>query len=312
MTGQSTDYWWSGPICGLGNRLIAIAALKACVGARRIYFPWSNDPSCPGAFDDIFQPDPNLIPAPAPPAGAVVLKTHGWEPLTIHRQLKEALKLSLSREAFCRKFVMALRGLAFRDDILISVRSWREKCPEALVGVHLRRTDRVKHHRDQFRAFLLRKQGLNRELPAALSALYGLAPDAFVRKYENASITRALKRFHTREGESRYAVFTDDPAEGADFVRILKKCGKVYAPEATAAIERPNSTMRSTDIKSALVDLLRLSRCDAIAQGNRASTFSIAAAIIGTREILTPEPLYPFWRVVTAETGRPANGPALK
>ena len=177
---QPTSYWWSGPICGLGNRLIAVAAVKACVRNHKIYFPWSIDPSCPGAYEDIFKPTPNLTPRSAPSGDCQVIDTHGWEPLEIYGQFNKTLNLGLSLPEFCTNFVYELRHLAFRDELVDCVSKWRQSIDEAsLLGVHIRRTDRTVLHRDQFRAFAMGRQGLNRELPLYLSAMYGLLPARF-------------------------------------------------------------------------------------------------------------------------------------
>lgn len=297
--------------------MIAIAAVKACVGERVIYFPWSDDPSCPGRFEDVFNADPNLIPASGPASNATVLETHGWEPLTIYEQLRAALRLTLSLEEFCRNFVLELRSLKFRSGILDAVRDWRVQCNETLLGVHIRRTDRTAHHKGQFQAFLMGKQGLNRELPVYLSAMYGLCPASFMSAYENVALVRSMRRFGKERNDLRYAVFTDNRREALGFEKAAFRYGVAYVTEEGAvrsskrAENRFDQGLRETSLRNAVIDMLRLSECDAIAQGNRASTFSIVASIIGAKPIITPGPLYPFWRVIKDANGCAANDPGL-
>jgi hypothetical protein len=295
--------------------LIAIAALKACVGDNAVCFPWSDDPSCPGTFEDIFSPDPFLVAALGPPPDARRLLTHGWEPLTIYSQLNESLKLNLSLEKFSRRFVAQLRGFTFKDDILSAVQGWPNSADGQVLGVHIRRTDRAAHHRDQFRGFLMGKQGLNGELPLYLSAMYGLLPAGIVRDYENGRLVAALRRTKKTCGK-KYAVFSDDEAEAIIFEKTARRNGfhlvsQPAAAKAPPQREQGDRRLRKSTIKRTLVDLLCLSQCSAIAQSNRASTFSAVAAIIGAKPIVTPEPRYPFWRAIREATGRAPNDPSF-
>jgi hypothetical protein len=311
-------YWWSGPICGLGNRLIAIAAVKACVEKQEIYFPWSIDPSCPGAYEDILKPIPNLAPRADPPPDCRVLDTHGWEPLEIYKQLKAQLKLGLSLQDFCKNLVLELRRLPFHDELTASAKEWRQSNGEAaLLGVHIRRTDRAELHREQFRAFVMRKQGLNRELPLYLSAMYGFLPASFMRTYENRALCRLLRDYKDRSQNFRYAVFSDDRQEVTSFEDSVERAGiesRRYlhrSPQAKHSPESKNNSLRKTNIKDSVMDLLCLSECDAILQNNRASTFSLVASIIGARPIISAKTRYSFWRTIEDETSMQPNDPRL-
>ncbi len=311
------QYWWSGPVCGLGNRLIAFAAVKACAGEYIIRFPWSDDPSCPGRFEEVFETRSNFAPAPAPLDDDVILNTHGWEPLTIYGQLNEALQLNLTLEEFCRKFVSELRSLEIRDDLKSAVRGWRSGCKGGLLGVHLRRTDRTALHRDQFRAFLLRRQGLNRELPFYLSAMYGLLPSRFVSEYENRVLLSSMRKYKSAKPDARYAVLSDDEAERSTFQIAVPRpdqtdwCFSGDDVLLVNKLDANKSGLRRSGVAHAMSDLLKLSTCDAIAQSNRASTFSIVAAIMGATPILTPAPRYPFWQAIEESTGLAPNNPRL-
>ncbi|MEM9616469.1 MAG: hypothetical protein AAF936_00780 [Pseudomonadota bacterium] len=308
---QPIRYWWSGPICGLGNRLVAIAAVRACIDERvTVYFPWSNDPSCPGRYEDILETFPNLIPASAAPPDAIPLNTHGWEPLSIYAELSEALKLDLSLANFCKKFVFELRHLPFKADLADGARTWRQNIDEGpLVGVHIRRTDRSEHHRKEFRAFVMRKQGLSRELPLYLSAMYGFAPDSFMRFYENLVLVRSSRRIKQHGAGFWYAVFSDDTNEIRGFEEVAAFAGidnsrhRITAAVNGGEIESEQTRMRQTGIREAISDLLRLSQCDAIVQNNRASTFSLVASMIGATPILSAKTRYPFWLAIEEATG---------
>lgn len=263
----------------------------------------------------MFLPDPFIIPSSGPAVNARELHTHGWEPLTIYAQLNESLNLNMPLETFCRRFVAELRRLRFREDIVSAVQSWRRAGDEPLLGVHIRRTDRSRHHREQFRNFLMRKQGLNRELPLYLNVMYGLFPAALVRHYENGRLISALRRFN-EHGAPRYAVFSDDDREAAIFEKAARRRGVRHPAQAAVSTSAAHHAaasypLRKSTVKEALIDLLRLASCDAIAQSNRASTFSIAAAVIGAKPIVTEEPRYPFWRAIKQATGHAPNDPAL-
>ncbi|MHA7870879.1 MAG: hypothetical protein ACX939_00875 [Hyphococcus sp.] len=60
-----------------------------------------------------------------------------------------------------------------------------------------------------------------------------------------------------------------------------------------------------------MLEMLCLASCDAIAQNNRASTFSLVASIIGATPIVTPRPRYPFWTTIEETTGMSPNDPAF-
>jgi len=315
---QSTSYWWSGPICGLGNRIIAIAAVKACVNNHDIYFPWSIDPSCPGAYEDIFKPTPNLIPRSYQPAECCVIDTHGWEPLEIYEQFNETLNIELSLPEFCTNFVYELRHLHFHDELVSAAKDWRQKIGgNALLGVHIRRTDRTLHHRNQFRAFAMGQQGLNRELPLYLSAMYGFLPAPFMRIYEDKALCHSLRRYKNITQQFGYAVFSDDNQAAVGFEKAVASMGvdteqyRKKSPGADEAFEWNNNHLRKTTIQESVLDLLCLSECNAIAQNNRASTFSVIASIIGAKPIITAQPRYPFWRVIKQSTSMQPNDPKL-
>ncbi len=315
---QSTSYWWSGPICGLGNRIIAIAAVKACVNHHAIYFPWSIDPSCPGAYEDIFKPTPNLTPRIYQPAECRVIDTHGWEPLDIYEQFNETLNLGLSLSEFCANFVYELRHLHFQDELVSTATKWRQSIGEAsLLGVHIRRTDRTLHHRDQFRAFARGQQGLNRELPLYLSAMYGLLPPPFMRFYEDKALCHSLRQYKNTTQNFGYAAFSDDSQAVAGFEKAVASMGvdnERYRKKSPGINEIPEwneNYLRKTTIQESVIDLLCLSECDAIAQNNRASTFSVIASIIGAKPIITATPRYPFWRVIEQSTLMAPNNPLL-
>lgn len=315
---ETEPYWWTGPICGLGNRLIALAAVRACINEQVLYFPWSEDPSCPGAYEDILEPMDNLQPRHARARGWPVLQTHGWEPLQIYAELKEALALDLSLADFCKKLVLELRGLPFKEALSARALEWRNSKGDApLVGVHIRRTDRSALHRDQFRAFLMRKQGLNRELPIYLSALYGIFPSDFMSFYENVALVCALFSYKGEHEDFRYAVFSDSEQEISGFEKTAARAGiknelrLTQSPAQESGVSMKAQVLRQTTIQDAVIDLLCLSQCDAIAQSNRASTFSLVASIIGAKPIITPKTRYPFWLSVEENTALSPSDPTF-
>ncbi len=303
-----TPIWWAGPICGLGNRIMALAAVRACADGRPVRFSWSNDESCPGDYDDVFIASDMFAPAVVP-AQAKVIQT-GWEPYEIFDTFRGELGLDFSRAEFSARIVAALDELAFHEAHLHAARAWRTAQGEApLVGVHVRRTDRTAQHRQQFRDFLMRKSGLNRELPVLLTALYGLAPGPVLRAYENAHITSALRRFCDGKSQCAFSVFADDEFEArnveAAVARSAPNARRQKGPDSEQSHHLQR--LRRTSLSGAMMDLLCLSRCDAIAQSNRASTFSLVAAIIGRKPILTASPRYPFWRKMEDDLGAAPN-----
>ncbi len=308
MTVQS-PIWWAGPICGLGNRMMALAAVRACAGDTPVRFIWSNDDSCPGEYEDVFIATDAFAPAEAAPDDVRVIQT-GWEPYEIFEVFRKELGLDVSRATFSARLVAALDGLAFHDAHLGASKDWRAAQGEApLVGIHVRRTDRTAQHRRQFRDFLMRKSGLNRELPLLLTALYGLAPTSLLRVYENAHLTSAYRGYCKNLSDCSFAVFADDEIEAQNVETAIAR----NAPKALRR-KGPDSEplqhlqrLRRTSLSSAMIDLLCLSKCDAIAQSNRASTFSLVAAMIGRTPILTATSRYPFWLKLEEDLGAAPN-----
>ena len=315
---QSVPYWWSGPIGGLGNRLIAIAAVKACIDKQVICFPWLNDPSCPGEYEDILDPLPNLMVRKGPSSDAVPLHTQIWEPLNIYSYLNEVFDLKLSQSDFCKRLVFELRHLPFKLELTEQARQWRNgKGDVPMLGVHIRRTDRAAQHRNEFREFVLRKQGLSGELPLYLSALYGVFPSAFMQFYEDAVLCKSIGSFKKLYSNFNYSIFSDDHQQvlglekTAAFFGITrqKHLTRTYFTDSTKGLN--GKDLRQTDIKGALVDLLCLSQCDAILQNNRASTFSLVASIIGATPIVTAKTHYPFWLAIEEATSLSPSHPDL-
>ena len=188
-------------------------------------------------------------------------------------------------------------------------KQWRTLASQgALAGVHIRRTDRSAQHRQQFRDFLARKSGLSRELPIYLSALYGISPPQFMQRWENAALALSLGRFARTSGRFDFAIFSDD----ANATLAFKNAAKFYRVCGAAVDTEPGRMnsgggIRRTELKDAVVDLLRLAQCDAIVQSNRASTFSLVAAIYGAKPIISAKTMYPFWNIIEASTGMEPN-----
>ena len=304
-----TPIWWAGPICGLGNRIMALAAVRACAGDRPVRFIWSNDESCPGEYEDVFIATDAFAPAKAAPDDARVIQT-GWEPYEIFEIFRKELGLNFSRATFSARLIAALDGLAFHKSHLGAATDWRAaQGSTPLVGIHVRRTDRTAQHRRQFRDFLMRKSGLNRELPVLVTALYGLAPSPLLRVYENGHLTSALRGFCKTRSQCAFAVFADDEFEAQN----VEAAAARSAPTALRRKGPDNEPLqhlqrlRRTSLSSAMTDLLCLSKCDAIAQSNRASTFSLVAALIGRTPILTATSRYPFWLKLEEDLGAAPN-----
>ncbi len=299
------SYWWSGPIGGLGNRLIAIAALKACVEERTIYFPWLNDPSCPGDFHEILDPIPNLHVGSSSSNHGVCLKTHNWEPLSIYRQLRNELDLSLSEPEFCIRFVDTLRHLPFKSELKQRASQWRQSHKnEPMIGVHIRRTDRLAQHREEFRRAIIRRQGISRELPLVMSAVYGIFPPAFVSFYENVVIGAQLKKVFSQNINFGFSIFSDRRQHIEGVKKVTDRCGVATknhlkpGPLNLKNFAEADQEHRQTSLVEAAIDLLGLASCDAIIQNNRASTFSLVASLIGMKPILSAKTNYPFWQAI--------------
>lgn len=235
-----------------------------------------------------------------------MVETHPWEPFSIYEAFNERLALGLSSAEFSHRFIHTLRTLPFKDEFFQHAKTWRDSIEaDRLTGVHLRRTDRAELHRKQFRAFLLRKQGLNRELPLYLSAMYGLLPEALVHQYENLIIGMLLRKHQIHS----YALFSDSAASVAAFDRVVQKLGLKKANTSNRADNSAEFVLRETSLRGAFLELLCLAQCNTIAQNNRASTFSLVAAIIGAKPILTPQTHYPFWQTIETQTGFMPNSP---
>ncbi|WP_411817498.1 hypothetical protein [Hyphococcus sp. DH-69] len=239
-----------------------------------------------------------------------MIETHPWEPFRIFNSLDAHFSLGMTEREFAFRFIQSLRSLPVRTVLNEKATAWRNNIQaRKLVGVHLRRTDRAAHHRQQFRAFLMRKQGLNRELPLYLNIMYGVLPQGMVHFVENTHIMNMIKKY----GADKYAVFSDSMDGEASFSKMMR-VGKIkkVVPVQDNDNQIVESNLRKTNIEDAMIELLCLSKCDAIAQSNRASTFSLVAAMIGGKPILTPETRYPFYHSVKAEMGMPPNSAVLK
>ncbi len=290
---------------------MAFAAVRACADGRAVQFPWSNDPSCPGEYEDIFEPVPGFERAVAPVPGSIYVET-GWEPFGVYDQFNRVLALNLPQAEFSRRLVLELRRLPFRPALVQAAADWRQaQGGQPLVGVHIRRTDRIDLHRKQFNDFLTGKAGINRELPVYLTAMYGLCPPGFIRSYENAMLSLALRRYKSAFPDFSYAVFTDDRDEAGGFHKAADNYGAGGARRLKQSPQTEymakTDRLRRTTIADAVVDLLCLSQCDAIAQGNRASTFSLVASILGSRPVITAKTMYPFWRQIENDTEMTPN-----
>lgn len=312
------DIWWSGPAYGLGNRLLAVASALACTRDEIIHFPWLINPPCPGRYQDVLAPHARLVCTDSRQEDWPAVDTSPWDPSLIYPAFCQARTTTLPPDAFWTGFVHAVRSLPFHDHLIAAATGWRvAQASPYLVGVHIRRTDRINHVKLGLVRFERSWHSKDNELPPLQTALYTRATPETVARVENTAIWAmiALRRIF-RKG-LKVAVFADDTVQRDAFIAAGRRFGfrpSDFAdpPANAAARSRPRvGKRRETGLSDAALEILCLSKCDAIVQNNRASSFSLVAAIVGAKPILSGTTRYTFWHDCVAATGRAPNDPNL-
>ena len=300
---QRRIFWWAGPRGGLGNRLLAIAAVRACAIDTEVKFMWNEDNGCPGKYEDVLEPIPFFTLLTEPPRQSNALTHLSWNPLEIFDELSGLFGLSMGMNEFSTRFIAALKTSPFKPQLVSAAKDWRA-CfgSHKVIGIHIRRTDRIKHHQAALRS----KQGGNsvlyvkKQLPFFQSLLYRFGSDRLIGDLENIELYRRIAP-KILSPDWRLATFSDDEREKKRFTKGWQWSQPnkvtVFGLSKTSEITtNATSTRRKTSLRDAAIELLCLSRCDAIAQNNSASTFSLVASIIGSKPILTTKTHHDFWR----------------
>ncbi len=295
---------WTGPIYGLGNRLLAMAA-AAAVGSmvdRPVAFGWRNDDECPCDPEELFESSERMRIVANEPLADAELDTLEWDPLLILQRAQQILGKALPVRPFLEAFLHALRTLPIRSDILDQARAW-SLAPErgdGNVALHVRRTDRIAHHRNVFE----RGAPINEILTFGVgkSLFYLVSSPERIRSVENRWLLRQLRSAAgSSMGERTYTLYCDSRSE-LELLEswLLRRASDLgyYPSPATEAEAWTTRQLRETSTRDALVELLAMSSASAIIQSNRTSTFSLVAALIGRAPIVSRRPAHRFWREI--------------
>lgn len=295
---------WTGPIYGLGNRLLALAA-AAAVGSmvdRPIAFGWRNDDECPCDADELFAASDRLTVVASEPLEDAELDTLEWDPLLILQRAREVTTRALPVRPFLEAFLENLRTLPIQADIHERARRWSQapERGETNVAIHIRRTDRIAHHRNLF----ARGAPLNELLTFGVgkSLLYLVSSPERIRDVEDREILRLLRRTIRRmTTRSTYTLYCDSRSEleRLESWLLRRAAGLDYYPSPATTTEAwDTGNLRETSARDALVELLAMSSASSIVQSNRTSTFSLVAALIGRTPIVSRRPAHRFWREI--------------
>ena len=294
------EFWWSGSPGGLGNRLVAMAAIIAAGDGHKFYFRWRENDACPGKYEHILDPIPSLTPVAERLPGLQVIRTSTWNPMQIYNQLNMHLGRHMPLDEFSRRFVVALRSMPFKQALIEEAQSWRQTATEGeLIGIHLRRTDRFERHRKS-----LTEQSQELEiLPLYQRFLYAYAPGKMISGVENLIICRTIRKARSNRVPIQAAIFSDSAEELKMLVQFAKATGIPGSRfvKTISAPRRPYDSnfrrRRETGLRASVVDFISLSTCERIIQNNNLSTFSIAAALYGSSSIISVEPSNSIWQV---------------
>ena len=306
---------WSGPSGGLGNRMLALASTSAIAGLlnAEIVFPWVNSPVCPCGYDDLFRHIPGIRVQRSGPSPGRIVQTDRWNPVRIGNDFERALGIKLNDEDYYLRFIQALRTMTFSDDVRYRLsRRTVSGDHRTVLSVHIRRTDRMPHHRKLYRhpfsAFrIARNTGF-------LKSMHYLSlPESMVVRMENKAMARIIRTFIRETPHAVYSVYSDSREGVQGMIRFCRAAGiseHRYAPGYPGSQGSDywgEYGMRKTRIRDALVELVEMSESSGIIQNNPASTFALVASIRGRVPIVSKQPIHEFWRKITRVLGDTPN-----
>ncbi|WYD80627.1 MAG: hypothetical protein V8K32_15100 [Candidatus Electrothrix gigas] len=311
---------WIGPSGGLGNRILGIGSVLALskIIKTTIAFPWESNSSCPADYHDLFEDMPGIIVEDSLIKGNGLIGGNRWEPIMIFREFKKEVSPELSLEEYCFSFVEAMRSLKFKKSILDEASSYYRKGKNHKnLAIHVRRTDRIKHHKNSLyrllsanphrvkrNLYIIRNTGVRKTLQ------YALLPKSLIRSLENRKLAKLCNTLLCKDESINYSIYADSNYELVNLQQCIYNLGiseRRYLPSYCNVLDK-NSWgefgKRQTSVEHALIELLCMSMSSGILQNISTSSFSICSSIIGSTPILTSQSRHLFWRVIKQTLGK--------
>lgn len=319
---------WIGPAGGLGNRILALGSVLALSKLldTTIIFPWISNSSCNVAYDELFD-EMHGIKIDNSLVGNQLFGVNDWEPVTIFREFNNHIHQTITAEEFCISFISAMRSLKFKKSLLNEFFSYyTEHRTHKNLALHIRRTDRIIHHKASLKGILttdMKKVRYNlkiiRNTGVFKTLQYGLLPENLSRKFEYRGIAKSTIRYLQKQNFGSYTIYADSFDLSNDLHHLIKNMGisdQYYIPGY--CIGKADRTYKSdfgkreTSIQDAMIELLGMSKSSGIIQNNSASTFSLCSAIIGQTPILSSKPRHQFWKTIKKTLGKYPNEVSLE
>lgn len=300
---------WSGPQGGLGNRIFGIcsAITLARLAKADIAFDWHNNDECPADFNDLFQPITGVHIGKSRKDCDLQIESAPWNPIKIFFKFKNSLNIDTDEKEFILLFLKSLQELKYSNHINSAVETWIQHHKSTInIAIHVRRTDRIDHHKRSFKN-LLRTQNLEasryiiRATGIGKTLEYALLPKKIICHIEDRRIVNSVRQYLTQNPLATYTLYCDSQTDleqlKEKFVRTEINTNRFkpsHSDSSTHDVWQKN-TFRKTSMQDALIDLLCMSKSNAIVQNNPASTFSVLASIIGKSDIVSRQPTHDFW-----------------
>lgn len=306
---------WSGPVGGIGNRMLALAAASSLVKLLQseIHFNWAEEPRCKCEYDEVFGEMPGLMVDRIESSGYSRIET-GWkDPDGILKGFEEILHIKLDEETYYYQFLKSLRDLNYSEYVREQLSRCLKKCQGNYnLALHIRRTDRIVHHKKVYKhgfdaINIIRNTGIKKSIQ------YLFLPESVISQLENRYFTDILKKNFSNFPDSTYSLYCDSRDELESTLQYFRNAGIPDQHYLMSYCADPKNEcwgefgIRKTSMRDALVELLEMSKSSWIAQNNRASTFSVVAAIIGRIKIISQTPAHKFWRRIKAILGESPN-----
>jgi hypothetical protein len=292
---------------------LAAASSLAKLLQSEIHFNWAEEPRCKCGYHEVFGEMPGLMVDKRESSGYSRIET-GWkDPAGIFKGFEEALHVQLSEEVYYYQFLESLRDLNYSEYVRVQLsRCLKKRQGYNNLAIHIRRTDRINHHKKVYKhgfdaLNIIRNTGIKKSIQ------YLFLPESVISQLENRYFTDILKKNLSNFPDSTYSLYCDSQDELEHTLQYFRNAGIPDQPYFMSYCADPKNKcwgefgIRNTRMSDALVELLEMSNSSWIAQNNRASTFSVAAAIIGRVKIISQKPAHKFWRKIKAILGENPN-----
>lgn len=310
---------WSGANGGLGNRMLGLSSVLAISKLlnTEIAFEWRIDDACPSDYFVLFKKMPGLLINEMPTNSSVSVQSNGWDPLRIYRAFQTQLNHPIKIEDYLYYLIKSIQQFEYHDLVLDKFSQWLTKRSGTYnLGIHIRRTDRIKHHQQLLKRFLRSPksdQVIIQAIGIRKTLQYLILPSSSISKMENKYLAKLTKKYLDKENDCTYTLYCDSQNELKECNEEFKKLGissHRYFPSYCELFDSSTGDSgnelgkRETSVQDALVEMLGLSKSTWIAQNTSASSFSLVASIIGKVPIVTRQPTYPFWSTINTVLGK--------